>query len=289
MGSNTSHLRLLFGVIFLAALAFLSACTPDPEPCNGGAELCDRAFDEVAYATTHNAMSNRADGWDFPNQEYTVTSQLQAGIRGLMLDTYMVDGVPTLCHGFCSLGSTPLVDTLGEIEAFLDAQPDQVVTIIFESYIDASETAAAFDAAGLTHRVATPVPGQPWPTLGELIAANTQLVVFHDRATDPNHPWLANVWDHSWETHFAAETPADFSCAPNRGNQANELFILNHFLTNLIGSRQQAEQVNHNPFLIDRALQCQAESGALPNFVTVDFYDIGDVMATVNQLNGVSE
>ena len=68
---------------------------------------------------------------------------------------------------------------------------------------------------------------------------------------------------------------------------SNSLFILNHFLTNIIGSPQLADMVNHNPLFIDRALQCESESGRLPNFVTVDFYNIGDVLAVVDALNGV--
>jgi hypothetical protein len=46
--------------------------------------------------------------------------------------------------------------------------------------------------------------------------------------------------------------------------------------------------VNHDPFFVERALQCQAESGFLPNFVTVDFHDIGDVLNVVDVLNGVA-
>ena len=81
--------------------------------------------------------------------------------------------------------------------------------------------------------------------------------------------------------------PSDMSCAINRGNFANSLFILNHFLTQVFGSAALAEQVNHDPFFVDRADQCQAESGRLPNFVTVDWYDIGDLFAVVDHLNGL--
>ena len=42
-----------------------------------------------------------------------------------------------------------------------------------------------------------------------------------------------------------------------------------------------------NPFFLDRAQRCQQESGRLPNFVTVDFYSIGDVFEVVDALNGV--
>ena len=56
--------------------------------CNADHDLCSRRFDQVRYATTHNAMSNAANGWFGPNQNLDVPAQLAAGVRGLMLDTY---------------------------------------------------------------------------------------------------------------------------------------------------------------------------------------------------------
>lgn len=43
--------------------------------------------------------------------------------------------------------------------------------------------------------------------------------------------------------------------------------------------------MNHNPFLEERALECWDASGRLPNFITVDFYDIGNLFRAVNALN----
>jgi len=43
--------------------------------------------------------------------------------------------------------------------------------------------------------------------------------------------------------------------------------------------------VNFNPFLIDRVMTCQEERGHIPNFVTVDFYHLGDVIDVVSTLN----
>ncbi|MCH2581964.1 MAG: hypothetical protein MK133_12310, partial [Planctomycetes bacterium] len=34
---------------------------------NGAKKLQAKRYDEVAYATTHNAMSNSDEGWLFPN------------------------------------------------------------------------------------------------------------------------------------------------------------------------------------------------------------------------------
>jgi hypothetical protein len=268
--------------------------------CNGRHELCSRSYSDVRSVTTHNAMSNAADGWVGPNQNLNVPAQLTAGVRALMLDTYRAGdlngiGLPQvagvdpdssyLCHAFCALGSQPLAEGLGEIRAFLDANPGEVVTVIVESYLDHDLTAAAFDAAGLTPYAYT-YPGGGWPTLGELVDSGQRLVVMQDVAVDPAYPWLMNVWDLAFETDFSAGTPADFSCASLRGSPSNELFILNHFLTDTFGSPELAAQVNFNPLLIDRAQECEAVYSTAANFVTVDFFDIGDALTAVDILNG---
>src|SRR5215207_1699725 len=71
---------------------------PIPAECNGSAALCDRRFDEVVYPTTHNAMSNEAEGWLAPNQYLGIAQQLEDGVRGLMLDTHLWEGDVLLCH-----------------------------------------------------------------------------------------------------------------------------------------------------------------------------------------------
>lgn len=270
--------------------------------CNGHVDLCTRTYDTVRTVTTHNAMSSSADGWIGPNQHLDVPAQLAAGVRGLMLDTYragdlnslgnpQVPGVDPdtayLCHAFCALGSQPLVDGLNEITAFLVAEPGAVVTLIIESYLSPTLTAAAFDAAGLTPFAYTHAGG-PWPTLGELIDAGTRLVVLTDGAFDASHPWLMPVWTHAFETHFSNAVPDDFSCVDNRGVPTNDLFILNHFLTDVFGAPELAEQVNHNPFLLDRAEECEAFHSTAATFVTIDFSSIGDVHQAVAALNGLT-
>lgn len=269
--------------------------------CNGHSELCAVSFDQVRNITTHNAMSNAADGWTGPNQTHDVPAQLAQGVRGLMLDTYragdlndignpQVPGVDPddayLCHSFCALGSQPLVEGLTEIRQFLDADPGAIVTLIIESYLSHDLTAAAFDASGLTP-YAYVHSGGSWPTLGELIDAGERLVVLQDEPVDSAYPWLMNVWTHSFETHFSASEPDDFSCAENRGSPVNDLFILNHFLTNVFGSPTLAAQVNGNPLLVDRAVECEEFHDTAATFVTVDFFEIGDVGEAVNALNGL--
>lgn len=62
--------------------------------CNGSDDLCDRPFDEVAFPSTHNAMSAASNpGWLFAQQEKGFPDQLRDGIRGLLIDAHY--GQPT--------------------------------------------------------------------------------------------------------------------------------------------------------------------------------------------------
>ena len=275
---------------FCAAL--VSACGADDDPieipdtCNGAVALCGRSFDAVAYATTHNAMSNADEGWGAPNQQHGIARQLEDGIRALMLDTHYYEDRAVFCHNVCQIGSLPLADGLAEITAFLATHRGEVVAIIFESYISAADTEQGFIDSGLIDYVyAGQIAGQPWPTLRDLVDADTRAVVFTDDGGGA-YPWYLDVWDHSWEVPFSARVPEDLSCDPNRGDPTNELFIFNHFLTQTTGAPDLAELINHNPLFIDRVNECRAANGdAFPNFLTVDFYDIGDVFAVVDTLN----
>ncbi|HSD91181.1 MAG TPA: hypothetical protein VLB44_26845 [Kofleriaceae bacterium] len=267
-----------------------AACGEDPIPippeCNGSVELCDRRYNEVAYATTHNAMSNAQDGWQNPNQDFNIKHQLDDGVRALMLDAHEYGDGVLLCHVFCQLGSLPLADGLRIIRDFLHSHRGEVVTIIFESYVTPEEMQTAFKQSGLDHYVHAQVAGEPWPTLRELIDADERMIVFTDDGGG-TYPWYMDVWAHAYETNYQAATIDEFTCNPNRGTPGNPLFIFNHFLTNVLAEPDQAPIVNANPFLLDRARMCQQIDGSLPNFVTVDFYDQGNLFDAVHALNGL--
>jgi hypothetical protein len=204
-----------------------------------------------------------------------------------MLDAHHWDGETLLCHALCPLGSLPLADGLGVVEDFLHTHRGEVVTIIFESYVTSAEMTDAFAASGLDRLVHVQDPSAPWPTLREMIDADTRAVIFTD-APDAGPDWYMDVWAHASENPFSARTVDEFSCDPNRGDPSNPLFIFNHFLTDTFAVPDEAATVNANPFLLDRATECAATRG-LPNFVTVDFYDVGDLFDTVAALNAGDE
>jgi hypothetical protein len=66
----------------------LSRVAPRQAPCDGSRLLCDRPLNEVALPATHNSMSVPLPGWFSSEQEAPIPAQLQAGIRGLLIDTH---------------------------------------------------------------------------------------------------------------------------------------------------------------------------------------------------------
>lgn len=56
--------------------------------CNGHAALCERPLNDVAFATTHNSMSAASEGWLFASHRDGIAEQLEAGVRGLLIDVW---------------------------------------------------------------------------------------------------------------------------------------------------------------------------------------------------------
>lgn len=254
--------------------------------CNGHEGLCSRRFDEVAFAATHNAMSNADDGWLLPNQQHPIAQQLEDGVRALLLDTYEFSGEAALCHAICEAGSKPLVEALIELREFLDEHPREVVALLLEDHLDVDQTAAAFEAAELLDDVYAPSAPGAWPTLGEMVESGERLVVFTENGGPPP-AWYLHLWEHAFDTPYSFSSVEDFSCEIHRGEAGNSLFLLNHWLSDPVSLPEYALLANSFGVLYDRAIQCWQERDHIPNFIAVDFYAEGDLFAVVDALNRV--
>ena len=260
--------------------------------CNGSLNLCSKQYNEVAYLTTHNAFNSDEDGLLFPNQTYNIASQLNDGVRGLMIDVYNHLGVTTAYHTLFPLGTIPLINLLNDIKSFLDNNPNEIVTILLECNTSANDIENVVNQSGLSSYLYTHNNSIGWPTLQNMINNNNRLVIFTDvNDASSSQLWYHYVWDYAVETHYSVSTINNFTCNFNRGDSLNDLFILNHFVTDAnlgYGLYNESNDVNANPFFINRALDCQTQTNKLPNFVTVDYYELGDGLAVVDQLNGIT-
>lgn len=241
-------------------------------------------YSDISWLVTHNSMSNRADGWWFPNQSYGITRQLDDGVRGLMLDVHMIDGQPFLVHGASVLGAMTLESGLIEVKAFMQRQSNAIITLILESYAPAHKVREAFDVVGLSGMVHQQQTGSSWPKIGDMIARGKRLVVFTDSG---GGEWQGyhDVWDFCQETHYSVKQVEDFSFQRNRGEEANSLLILNHFLTHPIAGLGLAGQANATDVLKTRLEECEKATKCFPNFVAVDFYECGDTPNLLFEFN----
>jgi hypothetical protein len=256
--------------------------------------------------------------WIWPMHDGTITEQLNAGVRALLIDTHYLDteerksevlaALPPelrevaqkaiaaikapelegefLCHQLCGFGYTALRNSLDEVRAFLDDNLREVLFITIQDEITQEDTLKAFEEAGLTPYIYTHPVGQEWPTLRQMIDQNKRLVVMAENQGPPPD-WYTNVWTETEETPYTFVTKEQFNCKPNRGDTGKNFFLLNHWIQRGSPNRVDAAIVNDYDFLLARARQCEAERGKLPNFIAVNWYSQGDLMKVVDTLNGV--
>lgn len=269
-------------------LYLLLACA-NPEPtdpnipgtCNGHAELCDRTFDTVTLAGTHNSMSNSEDGFTGAHHPSSYTGQLNDGVRAMMLATHTWQGQSVLCDEACEFGFTPLVDALTDVREFLDANRGEVMAFVIKNAISSADTEAAFVAAGLDKYLYVWKKGDDWPTLAEMITADRRLLVVAE--TGGNPAWYHAAWElYAESTHGAAGS----SCEVNNGSLTNPLFLLNQWVDSDFPSETAAE-INSASAIAASVESCSTLFGKNPNIVAVDWYTTGDLMAAVDTLNGL--
>ena len=268
------------------AMLLVTTAPDDAIRCNGHEELCERPYDEVVQAATHNSMSSPDVVTIWPEHDGDMRAQLDAGVRALLIDTHywtslvsvdqvtgddspipvsvaeqvvrlagpLADARPGtfLCHNHCALGAAPFVDGLRQVREFLDDNPDDVVTLIIQDAITPEDTVAVVREAGLEPFLHTHAPGDAWPTLGELIDRGERLVVFAE-AEGPPPGWYGNAFDSMRETPYLFLEPEDFSCEANRGEEDASLFLMNHWVTRTAPDRLDSVRVNTLDALVDRS------------------------------------
>lgn len=82
------------GTGILIGLVIDSRARPEPKinddpGCNGFVALCDRPYDEVTIPATHNSESSAQALFTNANHGIDIDSQLQLGVRGLLIDAYL--------------------------------------------------------------------------------------------------------------------------------------------------------------------------------------------------------
>ncbi len=201
-----------------------------------------------------------------------------------------------LCHGFCELGALPIDKGLAQIRDFLAANPDEVLVIVIEDYVEPTEIADAVERTGLIDYVYTGELGPPWPTLGEMARSGERVLIFAENdAGGGTIPWYHLAYDRAMqETPYSYGSPDELTdertlartCEPNRGPADASLFLINHWVdTSPAPKPSNARKVNAKPALLRRVDLCESERDLVANLIAVDFYREGDLFEVAAKLN----
>jgi hypothetical protein len=193
-----------------------------------------------------------------------------------------------MCHTLCELGGTALEPQLEGLKNWMDQHPREVVTVFIQDATTPADTAAVFEQAGLADMAYVHEPGAAWPTLREMIDSGKRLLVLmENEGGGAQYPYLHQGFDVVQDTGYTYASVDDFDCTLNRGSADSDLFMVNHWLSSFTALVSNAQKVNTEEVLGERLRRCQDERGRIPNFVAVNWYDQGELVQVVNELNGV--
>jgi len=273
--------------------------------CNGSSDLCSRSFGNVTFVGAHDSYAVGVNNLA-TNQDYNITQQLNDGIRMLQMQAHNLSGVIQLCHTSCSLyNGGPLSTYLGTVKTWLDANPNEVLSLLIvnSDNFPPTEYDSVFKGAGLdTMSYAPPsasIPATEWPTLGNLIDSGKRLITFMDSSADFNSvPYIIDEFTNIWETPYDVTTTFDCSVNRTKGDSSTQMYLINHFLDTLLlgqpvpdpSQANQTNAVSGTNSLGEQFDLCASQYGRNPNFMLVDFYEYGggSVFEVAAMANGVT-
>ena len=190
------------------------------------------AHDSFSTSTNPFALSR--------DQRISLSDQLSMGIRLLQGQGHARDGIVHLCHTSCMLFDGGSVqDYLATVKAFLDVNPNEVVTILFTNPEELSVEDywhPAFVASGIAELAFvpadSPIATSEWPTLQNLITSGKRVIVFMDKGTNSaTVPYIISEFEHIWETPYSVTDPT-FPCKLDRiaGSPEHHMYLINHSL-----------------------------------------------------------
>ncbi len=271
--------------------------------CHGETVYCLRTFDDFTFPETHNAYSTVEDQFLIGVNHYTgLQLQWDGGIRAFMVDSHHRSDDNTsaedvrFCHGTgqffhpCLFGEVDAFDWLRLLGSLMNNSSGDVVTLLFENYVPAEHLEFLFKETGMYERIYTHTLGESWPSLGDLVLAGTDLVVFWEQAQNDNFPWLHDFGVFSWTTDYAENSAEEMSCTVYRGDGSQPVWHLNNWLSNAFGLPDPVRAVDVNDYdnLLERSLECWEIMDNRPTFIAVDYWEEGEITNVTITMNKMS-
>lgn len=281
----------------------------------------DRRYDQTAFLCSHNSFSNEADGYIQPQQKWSIQQQLDNGIRAFMLDTYYSCNIfgkncnVNLCHNSCTLtemilrpfkGNAPrLVTALKTIADFLDKNPKEIITIFLENYVDKKYIDASvleipeFKKYVLIPSQWDPVVKKGWPSLSWMQQNNKRVIIFNSKeGTDYTYfEWAFHAENSYSEVDLKDICMQRKTSREETGKNPRYLYVMNFFPEFYIKGTEKIQGYDFNKInneklrtALNQCLDQGLDKEGLykkryPNFIALDFVNLGDAMAIINEIN----
>lgn len=316
--------QMVFQSTFLTSALFLVAFAPSvksmPLECNGLENLCNVQVTQSCVAMVHNAMAAVDNGFAFAANHIDdpIVESLTAGYRGLSLDICNCNGNLEFCHGNdiigCGVGSVDPIQAFTEINDWIVENPNNIIMISLQINEDAGGPISLEMIQELVQQVPNgfsdrlydhwPVTDE-WPTLGQLIEANQQVLFFYfkgpegsgDHISGLNY-WYDYVWATDWQWESTSELQSTLldNCPITRGTSTGtgDFLVIEAYVTEtaLFGlqfqpSRDAAQQINTVEWAGSILDACFDIHGIPGMIVMVDFWSEGNLPALMQQRNAL--
>ena len=276
--------------------------------CHGLSKYCLRNYDDFTFPETHNAFATSEDGVILGTNHYTgLQAQWDGGIKAFTVDVHHLSDDETeaedvrFCHG--SPGQFPHPCAYSEVDAFewlslLNSLMNltdescsftcgEVVSILVENYVPAEHLEFLFNKTGMLERLYIHQLGEPWPSIGDMILQEKDIVVYVQSEYNESFPYFHSAWKHSWDTPYGQQDKEEMTCELGRGDSSQSVWHLSNWLSSIFGTADpyKAHDVNEYDFLLNRTIECWEIMDKRPTFVAVDYWEDGEITNVTITLN----
>lgn len=250
-------------------------------------------YTEVCFPTTHNSFNYLIGPKQFiyPNQRYDIPKQLEDGVRAFMIDIHDHDKYLPIdnkkvyvFHELAMLGKQSLTSVLNYFAEFLSTHPTEIITLIFDCDVsDSKKVATIFESNPLYPFLYHHKDSIGWQSLDQMINTNQRCVVFSH--CNSYSDWYLHQNNYCFENDYSNHSSQDYKGKIIRGDISKPIFIMNHFIYNILYRKAVNAETNTYQNLKFHIQTCKEKTGKHPNFLTVDWYDKGDLFKMVNDIN----
>lgn len=268
----------------------------------------NRSYSENCFLHAHNAFASSAYGWNYKQQSLSLEEMFDIGVRSFDFDIHW-HKYSTKCKGdkagkhivlmhsdntFLNvavqrIGSPMLLkELLDVVRKLLKRNPQEIITIHFESYIGDTGPYTLWDVIdNCKLRKYVHVQrnnSRKWPKLSTLIESDKRLVLFSSSRGDKVNyaPY------HISRTHWDSKVNPDGDVLYQT---SGELFKFPHFKRFSSKIVNNYEEFNSKKEITRRynnardAFSTISQFNRIPNFLSLDFVQIGDGFIMTKEFN----